>query len=99
MKLQRYILPASYGSDLDAEDEEWCRAEDVAVLEVEIERLRAEVERLKAPHEILELKQLTKDGAYWFRRKGGTAWVVKNVFPRLGADDGLYIGPLPPPEE
>ena len=98
MKLQRYILPASYGSDLDAEDEEWCRAEDVAVLEVEIERLRAEVERLKTSPKVLEPEQLTKDGAYWFRRKGGTAWVVRNVFPRFGADDGSYIGPLTPPE-
>ena len=45
MKLQRYILPASYGSDLDAEDEEWCRAEDVAALEAENESLRAKLAR------------------------------------------------------
>ena len=57
-----------------------------------------EIKRLKAPPKVLEPEQVTKDGAYWFRRKGGTAWVVKNVFPRLGADDGSYIGPLPPPE-
>ena len=51
-----------------------------------------------APHKVLEPEQVTKDGPYWFQRRGGTAWTVMYVFPRLEVRDGLYIGPMTPPE-
>ena len=90
MKLQRHRVDNDRG--------EWCLSEDVEQLEAENESLRAEIERLKAPHKVLEPEQVTKDGAYWFQRRGGTAWTVIYVFPRLEVRDGLYIGPLTPPE-
>ena len=58
----------------------------------------AEIERLKTSPKVLEPEEVKKDGAYWFQRRGGTAWTVIYVFPRLEVRDGLYIGPLPPPE-
>lgn len=57
-----------------------------------------EIERLKKPFKLLSAEEVTKDGPYWFQRRGGTAWTVMYVFPRLEVRDGLYIGPLTPPE-
>ncbi len=98
MKLQRWGMGNPYCVGDDSENGEWCRAEDVAALEAENESLRAEIERLKAPPKVLEPEQVTKDGAYWFQRRGGTAWTVIYVFPHLEVRDGLYIGPMTPPE-
>jgi len=98
MKLQRYDFRSTDVMLGECDDGDFVRYEEYAALETEIERLRAEIERLKAPHKVLEPEQVTKDGAYWFQRRGGTAWTVIYVFPHLEVRDGLYIGPLAPPE-
>ena len=143
MKLQRYDLEVYLTSQFPVpekdENGDWCRAEDVAVLEAENERLRAklaryendgtthaagcwawgpkhyecaltEIERLKAQYKVLSAEEVTEPGWYWLKW-GGWSWNIVRVSFYAGEivvhsgsevydspEDGLFIGPLSPPE-
>ena len=94
MKLQRHKVDNDRG--------EWCLSEDVAELE-------AENERLKAQYKVLSAEEVTEPGWYWLKW-GGWSWNIVRVSFYAGeivvhsgsevydSEDGLYIGPLAPPE-
>ena len=102
MKLQRHKVDNDRG--------EWCLSEDVAELEADNERLRAEIKCLKAPPKVLSAEEVTEPGWYWLKW-GGWSWNIVRVSFYAGEivvhsgsevydspEDGLFIGPLSPPE-
>ena len=105
MKLKRYNVSDDYYRNGFSEDDrgDWCMSVHVDVLE-------AENERLKAQYKVLSAEEVTEPGWYWLKW-GGWSWNIVRVSFYAGEivvhsgsevydspEDGLFIGPLTPPE-